>query len=129
MGLDAYIWRARIEDVIDDFTIKEKSGDKIFYWRTNYPLQNWMKHLYKKKGGTEEFNCEIVRLELDDLISLEKVIKVGFIPDIVPDIVDNNTHVFITFDYSARQKAEQDYIGFLKNEIEKGFAIYYYSWW
>ena len=57
MGLDAY------------GKVKSPEGEveEIAYWRKHNALHGWMESLYRKKGGTEEFNCIPVELNKTDL--------------------------------------------------------------
>ena len=70
MGLDQYAFRVK------------ENGERteIAYWRKHNRLQGWMKNLYTKQGGTEEFNCVDVELGWEDIIQLEQDITNRSLP-------------------------------------------------
>ena len=76
MGLDQYAYK--IINYIPESSIgferdfnKQKYED-LYYWRKNYNLQTWMEELYRAKGGTDEFNCKVLLLTMDDIKNLEQ---------------------------------------------------------
>lgn len=108
------------EEGVKNGQLKKKEEKKeIWYWRKNHTLQSWMQDLYEYKGGKDpEFNCNSVRLNLEDLDNLEK--------DILSDRMDSNYKQVhdcgdkdddLLFTIEARK--------FINN----GYAIFYDSWW
>jgi hypothetical protein len=69
-----------------------------------------MGRLYDSKGGADpNFNCNNVRINLEDLDELEKAILTG--------LIEENTDDDLLFILKAREY------------INNGFAIFYDSWW
>ena len=89
---------------------------EVWYWRKNHTLQSWMHNLYEYKGGKDaEFNCNNVRLNLEDLDNLEK--------DILSENMDSS--------YEQYGYKDDDLLFILKAReyINNGYAIFYDSWW
>ena len=75
MGLDSNIDsipRKLTNTVIEQKFEKLDQFDvsSIGYWRKANHIHGWMEELYKRKGGTEEFNCVNVQLTVEDLTEL-----------------------------------------------------------
>ena len=125
MGLDMYAHSLDIKDVISDVEYAGEPEDKneIFYWRKHHNLHGWMKQLYERKGGTEEFNCVPVRLQPSDLFELQSVILAHGLPD--------TTGFFFGDNPPDEDSDEQDLLFIAKalSEINRGRAVYYSSWW
>ena len=125
MGLDQYAYFVKKQDAINDFKFDRHYGkDDDFYWRKNRFLHGWMKELYREKGGTEEFNCQEVRLTLDDLDRLEKVIRKRSFKDVRGFFWGNDrnyTDDMAVYDLWFVHEA--------RLHIENGGAVYYSSWW
>lgn len=64
MGLDSYI-------EYHDKDEPEKTTEVIYYRKFNN-LHGWMANLYASKGNTEEFNCERLYLDREDLHKLSE---------------------------------------------------------
>jgi len=118
MGLDAWV---RCADSIDNVQLEtpfiftnepEKGVQEVAYWRKLHELQTWMYQLYKKKGGTEDFNCINLVLTLEDLKELETDIQSGLFRC---DPHDDNS--VLTCIESAKEC------------INEGKIVYYTSWW
>jgi hypothetical protein len=83
---------------------------EVWYWRKNHALHEWMGRLYDSKGGTDpQFNCNNVRINLEDLDELEKAILTG--------LIEEDIDYDLLFILKAREY------------INNGFAIFYDSWW
>ena len=102
--------------------------NRIAYWRKFNALHGWMERLYRAKGGTGDFNCDTVRLDIEDLDNLSKLLTehevtqealqpvAGYFfgsPTIYPEDLED-TAIFIT-------RAKQ--------AIADGQAVFYDSWW
>jgi hypothetical protein len=97
--------------------LADRSEEKIevWYWRKNHALHEWMGSLYDSKGGKDpQFNCNNVRLDLEDLDELEKATLSGSKQylGVKGDIDDD-----LLFILKAREY------------INNGYAIFYDSWW
>ena len=120
MGLDGTIEQVDIRRVIDNFHFDDKPStdetDKgvkeIMYWRKNYKLQDFMRNLYYEKGGEEEFNHVYIRLDEDDLDTIDHYAINGK----------------LNLD-EGRMDEGRDFITNARIAINSGYAIYYYSSW
>jgi hypothetical protein len=137
MGLDQYAYR---RDPEDDRKAKpgiegvEDKKDVIATWRKHPALHGYMEKLWMKKGkhiGVPEtpfgsgFNAgQEVELTSDDLDELEDLI--------------HKDHLSLSFkggfffgDDCSRQERKSDlaFIRKARKQIEKGYRIYYSSWW
>lgn len=140
MGLDMYAYRVAddgrrpLPDVDAQFTNDDRTsdlnGDPVFrmidkdfyYWRKHPDLHGWMRRLYEQKGGTDpQFNCNNVRLMIEDLDDLEIAIRFGILPP--------TSGLF--FGISSPECREDDlmFIARARDAISEGDAIYYSSWW
>ena len=120
MGLDMYAYTVnKGEDPRDD---NVKTTD-LAYWRKFNALHGWMEDLYREKGGTAEFNCVPVKLELEDLNELELVLENGKL--------EPRTGFF----FGAQEVHPDDvadaltFIDAARDAIADGRDVYYDSWW
>ena len=112
MGLDQY---ARVVD-------NDGTETEIAYWRKHPNLQGWMEDLYIKKGGTQEFNCESVSLEEEDIDALERAVNYDKLP---------TTEGFFFGDEADQHYKKQDlqFIQDARKALENGLRVEYSSWW
>ncbi|MGN8833531.1 hypothetical protein ACTNDZ_13445 [Selenomonas montiformis] len=122
MGLDQFAYRVMKQNVIDDLTFKqeeipEDGNDMDFdYWRKFRSLNDWCYDLYRKKGGTGEFNCDNVRLTKDDLDDLYRAAQRDeFYQD--------------TEERDMEYAHLMNFIQNAKQAIAEGDAVYYSNWW
>lgn len=133
MGLDQYAYRVKRQNVIDDLKFKqgrllsdgvtdELGNDIGFdYWRKFYPLNRWAGNLYVKKGGTNEFDCAVVRLDEDAL-------------DELYELAQDDEFYEDGYYHDAKREREAEYehlmkfIRDAKEAITEGDAIYYSNW-
>jgi hypothetical protein len=130
MGLDMYAFTVAADAAGDNVvdldinygTDNEITKTELFYWRKFNALHGWMEQLYRTKGGTDEsFNCNTVRLTLEDLDRLEREADSlkpveGFFfgaQTIYPEDLES----VATFIAKAREALAEDK------------AVYYDSWW
>lgn len=130
MGLDMYVYQIK-SDLVEDkgdvdvpvFEIAEETEDprsvysELWYWRKFYALHEYMHELYTRKGGTDEmFNCNNVRLDLQDILDLEacKLDRRGTLSE-----QWHQNEVDRLPDFFAAAKAA----------IKDGYSIFYSSWW
>lgn len=124
MGLDQYAYK--IINYIPESSIGfeddfyKKTYEELYYWRKNYNLQIWMRELYIAKGGTDEFNCKVLLLTMDDIKNLEQWLNEN--KDEENEDEEN--------EYKYQQK--QHTLAFCElaiNAINNGYTIIYDSWW
>jgi hypothetical protein len=93
------------------------------YWRKFNNLHGWMEDLYRSKGGTsEDFNCDNVRLTLEDLQALEEDARnleprAGFFFGSCDRMTPEDVEDVLSFVAKAREA------------ITNGRAVVYSSWW
>lgn len=137
MGLDMFAYKvpkkfAKGPLEVDDeffnevFDNKLNGGDsdyEIMYWRKHPNLHGWMENLYRSKGGTEEFNGDVVELTLADLADLEEAVKNDALPE--------TSGFFFGTSYrdDAERKRDLGFIETAREAIKEGFAVYYDSSW
>ena len=132
MGLDMYAYscpaKYRKGPLELDFEGAHKDNAPItefFYWRKNRHLHNWMEQLYIEKGGTEQFNCNVVELTLSDLEQLEKDIISGAVKDL-----SESGFFFGDNDYQLEYLAtDLDFVEEARQKINSGEYVFYSSWW
>jgi hypothetical protein len=120
MGLDMYAYKTRAP--ISDYGFEEPADAvEIQYWRKHPDLHGWMERLYWRKGGTEQFNLETVRLDPADIDALEAAILNNRLP---------HTEGFF---FGASRPEEKDldlrFIRAAREAIQEGYAVFYTSWW
>src|SRR5574343_1503162 len=128
MGLDMYCNSISTKAFIDDLTLVDYSDDfvkeEVMYWRKNNALHSWMQNLYNTKGGTDEdFNCCIVRLNIEDILKLKDDIVNNY-------LVPKEGFFFGRQVYSEEMQSED--LTFCDNALDilsKGNALYYYAWY
>lgn len=133
MGLDMYAWSVKdtgnLPDVDAVFSNPETGEDlpefdrkQVFYWRKHPNLHGWMEALYREKGGTDEsFNCNTVRLTVEDLKRLSEEVDLGTLPP--------TSGFFFGSSTPEDRNRDIEFIGKAFDEIKKGRAVYYDSWW
>ena len=96
----------------------------LYYWRKFNALHGWMHELYIRKGGTDEdFNCNTVRITLDDLEDLMQTTEKGKLKPTqgfffgAQEVEAEDLESVFDFAYKA------------KAEIAAGKAVFYDSWW
>ena len=109
-----------------DFEITDEAPKEEFmYWRKHNALHSWMENLYRAKGGTaESFNCIPLRLTEEDLLQL--------IADAKAHKLQSATGFFWGIHYDYNDEIANEDIEFAHKalaEIDKGYAVYYDSWW
>jgi hypothetical protein len=129
MGLDQYALTSRQLDLIGDqqldFVLPE--GERIevedlHYWRKHPNMHGWMEALYRAKGGAaEQFNCQPLRLTLEDIDHLERDLHAGVLP--------YTTGFF--FGASSPESYADDlaFIAKARAALREGKIVFYDSWW
>lgn len=116
MGLDMYARVYSKEDALSETSVvpnPQHPSIELYYWRKHYALHDWMEGLFRKKGGTGVFNCQLVLLTLDDLDELESNIKSNKFAD----------------SYDSHD-ADLQFVKKARDTIKSGNGMVYYdSWW
>jgi hypothetical protein len=108
-------------DVDVERIAEEEGWEKIFYWRKHPNLHGWMERLYRQKGGTaDSFNCNSVRLTLDDLDALADAVE-GRLPE-------TSGFFFGKSDFHPVER-DREFIQLARARIRLGYDVYYDSWW
>lgn len=132
MGLDMFSWAVKENDLPESDRTLEADvalGDKvpkeeIYYWRKHHDLHGWMENLYIKKGGKDsQFNCNTVRLTLEDLDELENDLRQHNLPETTGFFFGNNPPDEETI------VADLEFIEKARSYINDGYAVFYDSWW
>jgi hypothetical protein len=97
----------------------------FYYWRKFNALHAWMGELYTRKGGTDpNFNCNTIRLTLDDLSQLvEDAVESRLKP--TAGFFWGNTDEI----YPEDLETIGDFVRKARAAIERGDAVIYDSWW
>ena len=114
MGLDAY------------GKVKSPEGEvkEIAYWRKHNALHGWMENLYRKKGGTEEFNCVPLELVEADLEMLELVVDSAMLPETGGFFFGGDSRFCEHY-----QAQTLEFIRVAREYLAKGYEVAYDSWW
>lgn len=102
MGLDMYLYITKVERLGKDeeeFDTELHRTKQIGYWRKDYELHEWMHKLHGKLTPAE-YNCVKTYLDKDQLLQL--------------------MNSFPQF---------QDTFGDALEWLERGYHVYYDSWW
>jgi hypothetical protein len=140
MGLDQYAYRVESNPQNTDFGYEpitvdgEQSWTELAYWRKHPNLQGWAEALWRHKllhnpnhgiADTEDwqaFNCQPLRLTLEDLDDLEKCVNNALLPSTTGFFFgDNGDEYYKAQDLEFIKKARQ--------AIAEGYEVYYDSWW
>jgi hypothetical protein len=128
MGLDAYAYATDDTTLpVTDENLSEDTADRFWYGRKIYFLQDWMEHLYHSKGGTSDFNCSPVEVDLADLVNLENDLNGNLVPStgqpyfLVPDNQD-------LIDFSYEIECITKFISDARFYITQNHRIFYDSW-
>jgi len=137
MGLDQYAYKVDANPLNTDFSFEREDDEgvtiysEIAYWRKHPNLQGFMEALWNHKrieqpnNGVDEdawFNCQPVRLTLEDLADLEKCVKNKLLP--------STTGFFFGDDGDDYYKKDDlKFIKEARRAIKDGYEVYYDSWW
>jgi hypothetical protein len=122
MGLDMFAYSTQDKNVNSDFSVKNIDVlDEFFYWRKHPNLHGWFEKLHMQKGGDKEFNCQYVRITIDDILELESTIKNKSLPYTKGFFFGESCEEFIKDDLTFISKA--------KEILKKGQSVFYSSWW
>lgn len=127
MGLDMWAFSVPAQQAGSkktDLEVDRAYATEIFYWRKHHDLHGWMHQLYKRKGGkSDSFNCNTLKLDLDDLYELERDLRNQNLPE---------TKGFFFGNYPPDDESLQrdlEFIAKAKQCIADGQVVFYDSWW
>ena len=124
MGLDMYAFAVPASSVKGNFEVDNEFKKELQYWRKHNALHSWMENLYRAKGGDKSFNCISLLLTKEDLQVL--------IDDAKCSKLQSATGFFLGSQYNYNDEIANEDIEFAQKalvEIDKGYAVYYDSWW
>ena len=113
-------------ELFEDQAEARKDGrinTEFAYWRKFNNLHGWMEHLYRSKGGKgEDFNCDNVNLNLEDLDQLSEE---------AAELEPTSGFFFGGNDPMTEEDIQdvQEFVVRAKQEIANGRAVIYSSWW
>lgn len=122
MGLDQYA-------VYAEAGVGSSNSTVFHTWRKHPNLHGWMFELYRKRGGTGDFNADdYVQLTAADLEELREVI--------LWDNFATTTGFFFGKSYNPgeegfeeQQKSDLKFVDDAVELIKQGREVYYTSWW
>lgn len=96
---------------------------ELHYHRKVPALEDWMANLYREKGGEAEvFNCQLVKIEPEDLDALQQTIDDG----------DLNTQASGFF-WGSHMDEDipdiQEAVDKARHALRDKMDVYYTSWW
>lgn len=120
------------EDQVDFSSKLYRDGErllevkKLAYWRKFNALHGWMERLYRSKGGTDEsFNCDTVRLEVQDIAVLESMALAKALVPVNGFFFGDSTTPFSDED----RDGVLNFVKLAKQVLAEGDAVAYDSWW
>ena len=124
MGLDMWVYQTSKDNLSEDLTdiIDVNKLVQVWYWRKHPNLHGWFEKLYREKGGNcEEFNCEYVKVVIDDINKLEEILKEDELP------IANGC---FSVEYEPyRVKYYLQFIRKARNVLKEGNCLVYCSFW
>jgi hypothetical protein len=135
MGLDMYAYTVKAAEVGDqqvDINLNSVTPvDREFaYWRKFNHLHGWMERLYRQKGGESEcFNCNTVRLTVEDINRLEADLNAKLAG--TRDNLQATSGFFFGGDewYEGDEESLRRFIQNSRDALAGGLAVIYDSWW
>lgn len=116
MGLDMWLYAE-----------KENSIAEIAYWRKHPWLHGWMEDRWlskeAKSGSGVCFNCVRLYLDENDLSDLERDIRNWNLPE---------THGFFFGENKPTEESNAEDLEIIDtalNFLDKGYEVFYSSWW
>ena len=113
---------------LDQVAIAKKGDEEkvIADWRKHNRLQGWMESLYRSQGGTGDFNCQPVKLTLDNINSLEKTVRKAELPKTEGFFFGSDSYEFDMNYYASK---DLEFIAQAKEAIADGLAVTYNCLW
>ena len=128
MGLDQFAYKTKVKpanqvDFNDEVYGEEVEYEEIHYWRKHPNIQGFMKNLYRKKGGSKEFNCATVQLTQNDIDRLAIMILDKELPE------TSGSFFGQSFSDEDEEKDDLEFCRKASEAIKEGYTIFYDSWW
>ena len=112
MGLDQYAYASKRG-------IKKK---EIAYWRKHPHLEGYMAELYYDREGNGEFNCKTLRLDEDDIVTLQEHIENSTLPVTGGFFFGNDAS-------DEYRETDLEFCTKALLYLNDGYNITYTSWW
>lgn len=145
MGLDMYAFAVPYNSVdheaSTDFSLAIKSADataedengrpaELAYWRKFNHLHGWMERLYRKRGGTETFNCVQLRLHPADLDELDTIFESGT-PEGLAKVLEHTPGFFFGSEeiWEGDVTNTKEFISKARAALANNKVVFYDSWW
>jgi hypothetical protein len=124
MGLDMYAYMIAPNDAVSPLELaKDTQRHELAYWRKHHDLHGWMEALYFSKGGTEEFNCQVIELTHEDINNLATAIEMKHLPSTGGFFFGNNPP------NEDSNNEDMNFIQKARKALDSGMKVYYDSWW
>ena len=110
---------------LDQYAVASKRGVKrkeIAYWRKHPHLESYMAEVYYDRGGTGQFNCKVLKLDVDLILDLREKVTDRELP---------RGGGFFWGDDSSDDYRESD-LEFCEKALiylNDGYNVTYTSWW
>jgi hypothetical protein len=133
MGLDQYggwLQTPTKEEQLHSKIVNEHLHEDVceFDWRKHAKLQEFMQNLwFEKYENTEEFNCQNMPLDREDILTLQAAVKGEKLPE-------SEGGMFFGHEFqgmSATEYKEQDleFCAMALKWLDEGKTPYYSCWW
>jgi len=132
MGLDQYAYAKKlVAQMVFDFVEPEfEDGEyRFYYWRGHNRLHGWMERHYRGQGGDEEFNCVPVELTSEDVKTLLHDIRNKDFPRSAGFFFGEDSYEDYVDPENGRLQEDLEFVNEAKKRLDKGWKVYYSSWW
>ncbi len=125
MGLDQYASNFLSDG---DQPNQQHISESHFTWRKHSKLHQFMTDIWVANGGdADEFNCQPLKLTKENIIDLQRRIKLGILPQ-------SNGGFFFGHqwqDEASQEYREQDleFCEWALDQFDQGLPVYYDCWW
>ena len=127
MGLDQNAYQVK-SDYDSDTKTETTTKTELHYWRKHNRLQGWMEELYRSKGGQDEFNCVDVRINEEDLDTLEQAILDKELPETGGFFFGSDSYEDYEGEYGYKD-SDIEFIQKAREALKGGWSIVYSCWW
>ena len=113
---------------LDQLAVAKKGDEEkvIADWRKHNRLQGWMESLYRSQGGTGEFNCQPVKLTINDINSLETAVRKADLPKTEGFFFGGDSY---EWDMNYYANKDLEFIARAKEALADGWTVTYDCWW
>ena len=127
MGLDQNAYKVK-SDYDSDTRTDTTTKTELHYWRKHNRLQGWMEELYRSKGGQDECNCVDVRINEEDLDTLEQAILDKELPETGGFFFGSDSYEDYEGEYGYKD-SDIEFIQKAREALKGGWSIVYSCWW